>query len=183
MHSSRVEENRSYAGVRLKNVLFTVAVTTVFALGIYSLFLASVNADKMQPLTTEGLLRTATAGDAEQIEITLGSMIDQDLVYVILDTPEEGPDPYVETAALGAARILSDSGLAVSVRVLDPGNPDFTTIVSQNSISRFPAVLAVKRDGGIVLVTADLNEKNLLHAYHAVWGKSSSCDEAKSAVY
>jgi len=164
-------------------VLFTVAVITAFALGFYSLFLASANAGKVQPLTTAGLLRTATAGDTEKIEIALGVLAKQDLVYVILDTPEIGPDPYVEIAARRAAQALADSGLAVSVRLLDPGDPDFKTIVAQNSIGRFPAVLAVKKSGGIVLVTDDLNEENLLHTYFTVWGKNSDCGAAKNAVY
>jgi len=173
----------SYTDGRLRNVLFTVAVITAFALGLYSLFLASANAGKVKPLTAAGLLRTATAGDTEKIEIALGGLVEQDLVYVVLDTPEVGPDPYVESAARGAVRALVGTGLAVSLRLLDPGNPDFTTIVSQNGIGRFPAVLAVKKDGGIVLVTDDLNEENLLYAYHAVWGKNSDCGAAKNAVY
>jgi hypothetical protein len=164
-------------------VLFTVTITTSFALGLYSLFLAYANAGKVQPLITEGLLRTATAADAEKIEIALGVLTDQDLVYVVLDSPEFGPDPDVEMAARKAARALNDSGLDVSVRLLDPGDPDFTTIVAQNSINQFPAVLAVKKEDGIVLVMDDLNEKYLLHAYYRVWGKTSSCDEARSAVY
>ncbi len=183
MHPSWSDTDRPSAGGRLRNVVFTVTVTTAFALGLYSLFLASASADKVRPLTTAGLLRTATAADGEKIEIALGVLVEQDLVYVVLDKPEVGPDPDVEIAARRAARALTDSGLAVSVRLVDPGDPDFTTIVAQNDISRFPAVLAVKKEGGIVLVTDDLSEKNLLHAYHAVWGKTSSCEEAGAAVY
>ena len=167
----------------MRNVLFTFTVTTAFALGLYSLFLASANAGKVPPSNIAGLLRTAMSADTEKIETALGVMAEQDLVYVVLDTPEVGPDPEVEIAARRAVRSLTDSGLAVSVRFLNPGDPDFTTIVAQNGIGRFPAVLVVKKHGGIALVTNDLNEKNLLHAYLGIWGKTSSCDEARSAIY
>jgi hypothetical protein len=160
-----------------------VVVAISFALGLYSLFLAYANAGKVQPLTTEGMFRTATAADSEKIEIALGVLTDRDLVYVVLDSPEVGPDPDVEIAARKAARALNDSGLVASVRLLNPRNSDFTLVVEQNGINRFPAVLAVKKNGGIVLVMDDLSEKNLLYAYYSVLGKTSSCDDAKSAVY
>jgi hypothetical protein len=183
VHTSLSYDDKPSAGGLLRTVLFTVTVTAAFALGIYSLFLASANAGKVQPLTTEGLLRTATAADAGKIEIALGDMAEQELVYVVMDTQEIGPDPYVVIAARGAAQALGDSGLAASVRLLASGDPDFTTIASQNSVTQLPAVLAVKKNGGIVLVTDDLNEINLLQAYYGVWGKTSTCDEAKSAIY
>jgi hypothetical protein len=183
VHQIKRDYDVSSAGDRLKNVFFTVTVTIAFVLGLYSLFLASANADNVQPSTIAGLLRTATSADAEKIEIALGALAEQDLAYVVLYTTEVGPDPKVETAARRAARALTESGMAVSVRLLGPGDPDFTMIVAQNGVGRFPAVLAVKKDGGIVLVTDEINEKNLLHAYQGVWGKTSSCDDSRSAVY
>lgn len=183
MKSSLKDNERSTASGWFPNVLFTVMVTGAFALGFYSLFLASANAGKVRPLTNEGLVRTATAADAEKTEIALGVLTEHDLVYVVLDTPEFGPDPDVERAAWRAAEVLTDSGLVVSVRPVNPVNPDFATIVAQNDVSRFPAVLVVKKGGGIVLVTDDLSEENLLHAYHSVWGKTSGCNEAASAIY
>lgn len=168
---------------RWKNVLFTVAVTAAFALGVYSLFLASANADKAGPSDITGLVRTATPADAGKIEVALGAPAGQDLVYVVLYDAEVGLDAEVEIAARRAARSIAESGIAVSVRLLGPGDADFATIASQNGVVRFPAVLAVKRDGGIVLVTDDINEKTLLDVYEAVWGKKSSCDDAGSGVY
>ncbi len=182
-HPSRSDFNESSPRNLFKNILFTVVVAVSFALGLYSLFLAYANAGKVQPLTTEHMFRTATAADSEKIEIALGVLTDRDLVYVVLDSPELGPDPDVEIAAHKAARALNDSGLVASVRLLNPRNSDFTLVVEQNGINRFPAVLAVKKNGGIVLVMDDLSEKNLLHAYYSVLGKTSSCDDAKSAVY
>ncbi len=102
---------------------------------------------------------------------------------MVLYAAEAGPAPEVETAARSAAQILTDTGTAASIRLLGPRDPDFTTVVTQNDVGRFPAVLAVKKSGGIVLVTDEINEKNLIHAYHGIWGKTSSCDDAKSAVY
>jgi len=175
--------DRPAASGGLRNAFFTVAVTGAFVLGLYSLFLASVNAGKVKPLTTEGMRRTAIAKDSEQIAIAIGSMIDSELVYVVVDAPQVGPDPDLESAARQAAQALVDSGLVVSVRRLEPADPEFLTIVAKNSIGRFPAVLLVKKDGGIVLVTDDLSQENLLHAYHTVWGKSSDCGGDKNAVY
>jgi hypothetical protein len=55
--------------------------------------------------------------------------------------------------------------------------------VEQNTISRFPAVLIVKKNGGIVLVTEDFSLQNLLGTYYSVWGKNSDCGSARNAVY
>jgi len=169
--------------ISLKNVFFFATVASAFALGFYSLFLASANADKKQPSNIAGFLRTATAVDTGKINIALGDLTERDLVYVVLYTAEAGPEPEVEIAARRAAQTLSDSSMSVSVRLLDPGDSDFSKIVTQNGVGRFPAVLTVKKNGGIVLVTDKINEKNLLHAYHGVWGKASSCVDAGSAIY
>jgi hypothetical protein len=177
------DNDRPPVGGRVKRVLLGTAIATAFALGVYSLILASVNADKVQPLAISGLVRTATASDMDRIATALGNHSTHELVYVVMDTPELGPDPNVEIAAKAAAQILTDSGLVVSVRVLGPGDLDFAAIVEQNGIGRFPAVLVVKKEGGIVLVSDDLSEKNLLHAYFKVFGKKSSCDGAASEIY
>lgn len=174
---------RSPASDRLKNLVFLVAVTTAFVLGIYSLFLASANADNAQPPNIAGLLRTATSSETRKINIALGDLADQDLVYVVLHTEEDGQYRAEEIAARKAARALADSGMNVSVRVLGRSDPDFSEIVMQNGVERFPSVLTVKKDGGIVLVTDEITDKNLLHAYQGVWGKASSCDDASSKIY
>jgi hypothetical protein len=183
MHPSSGDKDRLSAVDRVKRVLLTLTVTSAFALGLYSLFLASVNADKIQPLTAEGMRRTATAADAAKIEVALGGLPEPGLVLVVLDASEIAPDLDVEIAVRNAARSLSDSSLAVSVRLVNPGVSDFATIVAQNGVNRFPAVLAVKKKGGIVLVTDNLSAENLVNVYRAVWGKKSSCEDAKSAVY
>lgn len=183
MHRIIRGQNRSPASGRLKNALFTVTVTIAFVLGLYSLFLAARSVGKERQSDTVGLIRTAMPADAERIRIALGSLTDQDIVFVVLETAEVGPDPEVEIAARRAARALAGSGVNVSVRLLGPADPDLALIAAQNGVSRFPAVLAVKKDGGIVLVTDEINEKRLLHAYQRVWGKTSSCDDAATAVY
>lgn len=183
LHQIIRDQNISPASGRLKNALFTITVTIAFVLGLYSLFLASRSIDEVQQADIVGLIRTATPADAEKIKIALGSLTDQDLVFVVLETAEVGPDPEVEIAARRAARALANSGMHVSVRLLGPADPDLTVIAAQNGVSQFPAVLAVKKDGGIVLVTDEINEKKLLHAYQTVWGKTSSCDDAAKAVY
>jgi hypothetical protein len=168
---------------RLKDVLFTAGVVIAFGLGFYSLFLASANAGKVKPLAEEGLIRTATAKDDDQIALALGAMIEPDLVFVVVEDPLGPPDPDLERTARLAAQNLVDSGLVVSVRRLEPIDPDYATIVAQNTIGHFPAVLVVKKNGGIVLVTEDLNPEMLSQVYHTVWGKKSDCGAAKDAVY
>ena len=183
MHHIIRDQNRPPASGRLKNALFTVTVTIAFVLGLYSLFLASRSIDKVQQANIVGMIRTATPADAEEIKTALGSLINEDLVFVVLETAEVGRDPEVEIAARRAARALANSGMDVSVRLLGPADPDLTVIAAQNGVTRFPAVLAVKKDGGIVLVTDEINERKLLHAYQRAWGKTSSCDDAAKAVY
>jgi hypothetical protein len=167
----------------MRSVLLGVAIAAAFALGVYSLVLASINADKAQPLTLTGLVRTATALDEDKLATALGSQSEHELVYVVMDTPEFGPDPNVEIAARGAVQALTDSGLVASTRILGSADTDFASIVMQNGITRFPAVLVVKREGGIVLVSDDLSKENLLQAYYGVFGKRSSCDGAASEIY
>lgn len=183
MQSSWSDNNRSSTGGRLRNVLFTITVTTAFALGLYSLFLASANAGKVKALAQEGLVRTATAKDEAQIALALGSLIEPELAYVVVDAPLGPADPDLERTAQQAAQNLFDSGLVASVRRLEPIDPDYATIVEQNTIGHFPAVLVVKKNGGIILVTEDFSPENLSQAYHTVWGKSSDCGSAKNAVY
>lgn len=167
----------------MKNVIFAIVVTTAFVAGLYSLFLAAANAGRIQPPDVESLVRTALPADTSRIEAALGDATGQDLVYVVLYTTETGPAPEVEAATRKAARALAESGMTVSVRLLGPGESDFTTVVTQNDVARFPAVLAVKPDGGIVALTNGITEKNLIETYQTVWGKASSCDDASSAVY
>lgn len=174
---------RLSAGDRLKNLAFLVAVTAAFVLGVYSLFLASANADNAQPAKIAGLLRTATSSETGKINIALGDLTDQDVVYVVLHTAEDGQYGAMEIAARRAARTLADSGMNVSVRVLGPSDPDYSEIITQNGVGRFPSVLIVKKDGGIVLVTDEITDKNLLHSYREVWGKASSCDDASSGIF
>lgn len=167
----------------IRYVTFIFGVTSMFILGFYSLFLAYTYAGKAQTFTTDNLLRTAAPSDNEKIETALGSFLDKDIIFVVLDTSSIGINPALELSAMSAAKILADSGLTSSVRILYPEDNDFAVIVAQNDISRFPAVLAVKKEGGIIQITDDQSEEYLLFAYHSVWGKTSDCSDDKLAVY
>ncbi len=183
MHTIIHGQNISPAHGGSKNALFTATVTIVFALGLYSLFLAYRGIDEVRQANIAGLMRTATPADSNKIRIALGSLTHQDLVFVILEAEEAGSDQEVEIATRSAARALAYSGLEVSVRLLSPDDPDLAVIAAQNGVSRFPAVLAVKKDTGIVLVTDEIDENKLLHAYQSVLGRTSSCEDAAAAVY
>jgi hypothetical protein len=177
------KHDRSSVGYRLKQSLFTVAVTTAFVLGLHSLLLASGNAGGAAPATYAGMVRTATTADAEMIELALGELADFDLVYVILDSSEGGAGMDVEIAARRAAQAYAASGMSAAVRLLDPLDSDFTMTVAQNGVDSFPAVLVVNKAGGIVLVTDGISEESLRNAYMTVWGTASSCEDASSEIY
>lgn len=171
------------AGYRIKRAFFTVGLTTAFGLGFYSLFLAVVQANSVQLSNIADLQRTATPADVVNIETAVGELIEQDLVYVVVDDSELGPHQAIENAAMGATDALSESGVDAGVRFVGFNHPDFLSIVEQNRIDRFPVVLVVKNDGGIVLVTDRFSEENLQHVYMGVWGKTSSCEEAVAEVF
>jgi hypothetical protein len=179
---STVKNTVSDGGL-LKNTLFVIGVIAAFSFGLYSLILAYANAGKVKPVIASGLQRTAAAGDTDKIETALGQATDQDLVFLILDTLDVGSDPGVRTAVQSATRALADSGLTCSLRYMHPETFDFWKIVEQNGVVYFPAVLAVKRKGGIILLADDLDKNRLLAAYYEVWGKTSTCNDAKSFVY
>ena len=109
-------------------------------------------------------------------------MIESELAFVVIEDPTGQLDFDLERITRQAQSLI-DSGLAVSVRRLQPIDPDYATVVEQNMIDRFPAVLVVKKSGGMVLVTGVLSVENLTNAYHTVWGKKSDCGAAKNAVY
>jgi hypothetical protein len=168
---------------RIKKMLLTSGTTIVFFLGVYSLFLASASAGKVQPLAEHGLLRTAVADDHERIALTLGPTSGSDVVYVAIDAPLDPPDPGIEQATRQAAQTLVDSGVLASTYRLRPSDPSFAAVVKENEILRFPAVLVVKKDGGIVLVTEDHSAESLVRAFQAVWGKRSDCGAASDEIY
>lgn len=175
--------NKSPANSRLKSGLLDLAIVSAFLIGFYSLYIASANTGQIRPLTEEGLLRTATAKDINKIALALGPLIESDLAYLIIDDRHGSSGYDLEQNAQQAAQNLGDSGLVVRVRCLKPNDPDYATIVQQNMIDFFPAVLVVKEEGGIILVNGNFSSENLEHVYHAVWGKKSDCGAAKNAVY
>lgn len=168
---------------RVKELLLTAGTATALCLGTYSLLIAAVSAGKVRPLDEAGLVRTAVARDHEKIRLGLGPSSESDVVYVTVDSPMEPPDPGIERATRQAASTLVDSGVVASVRRLMPTDPDFATVVRQNAIRRFPAVLVVKRGGGIVLVTEDPSAENLVQAFRTAWGKRSDCGAARDEIY
>lgn len=166
-----------------KNLLFTVIVAAMFITGVYSLVLALTSAGQAQSFTTDNLQRTAAPVDSDKINMALGPLLDKDFIFVVLDTSLPGTNLDLEFSARSAARIIADSGLTSSVRILYPENDDFSTIVEQNGINDFPAMLAVKKKGGIVRITDDYSEEYLQFVYQSIWGKTSDCSDDKSAVY
>lgn len=168
---------------RVRATLLTTGTAMAFLLGIYSLVLAAASAGSVRPLAEDGLRRTAAASDHERIALALGSMSGSEVVYVAIDAPMDPPDPEIEQATRQAARTLVDSGTVASARRVRPSDPDFAAMVRQNDIRRFPAVLVVKKSGGIVLVTEDHGAENLVRAFDTVWGKNSDCGAARNEIY
>jgi hypothetical protein len=181
--NNEILPGRLSTGGRIKNILSIIIIATMFATGFYSLFLAATYAGTNQEFTTDNLFRTAAPSDTDKIETALGHFSGQDFIFVIVDTSMPNINPNLEFSAGIAARALADSGLTTAVRFLYPDDNDFTTIVAQNDIRRFPVVLAVKKEGGIIRIMDDHSQEYLLFAYHSIWGKSSDCSDSKSAVY
>jgi len=73
--------------------------------------------------------------------------------------------------------------MVASAHRLRPSDPTFAAVVKQNDIRRFPAVLVVKKGGGIVLVTEDHSAENLVRAFQTVWGNRSDCGAARDEIY
>jgi len=168
---------------RVKHILLSAVTALAFALGTYSLVLASTNAGMAHPLPDNGLLRTAVASDREKIDLALGPMPEAEVVFLVIDAPTAPPDPEVERAAREAARTLVDSGTSASARRLQPSDPSFTAITKQNDIRRFPAILVVKKAGGIVLVTEDHGAENLVRAFQTTLGRRADCGAARDGIY
>lgn len=168
---------------RVRRVLLTAGTATALCLGTYSLLLATANAGSARPLAQAGLLRTALANDRERIALALGSSSGSEVVYVAVDAPLDPPDPGIERAVRQAAQTLVAAGRAASARRLKPTDPDFAAVVRQNDIQRFPAVLLVKKGGGILLVTDDYSAENLVRAFQTVWGRKSDCGAARDEIY
>jgi len=168
---------------KFKKTALMLVIIISFALGLYSLILAYASADKIQTFTNEFLIRIAAPSDSSQIATAFGNLFDKDFIFVVLDTSSSDTNPFLELSAQSAAQVLADSGLASSVRIINPKDSDFEAVVKQNKVGYFPAVLAVKRDGGIILITDDFSEQYLLFAYTTIWGKTSDCSDDKSAVY
>jgi len=176
-------EKRHGSEGRAKKVLLTSGTAIAFFLGVYSLFVATASAGKVRPLAEDGLLRTAAANDHERITLALGPTSDSNVIYVAIDAPMDPPDPEIEQSTRQAAQTLVDSGIVASAHRLRPSDPNFAAVVKQNDIRSFPAVLVVKKDGGIVLVTEDHSAVNLVRAFRTVWGKRSDCGAARDEIY
>ena len=168
---------------RAKRVLLSSGTAITFFLGFYSLVLASASAGKMRPLAEDGLLRTAVANDHQRIALALGPASSSDVVYVAIDAPMDSLDPAIEQATRQAAQTLVESGTVASAHRLRPSDPNFAAVVKQNDIRHFPAVLVVKKGGGIVLVTEDHSAENLVRAFQTVWGNRSDCGAARDEIY
>lgn len=167
----------------MKNVIFGIAAAAALLLGVYSLYLSAANAGRTSPSNIDGLVRTAAPDDTLHIAAAMGEVDGNELVYVVLHADGPGPDPAVDEAATNAARSLSQSGLTASVRFVDHGERGFASLAGRNGVDRFPAVLVVRKGGGIVRVTGDITEEHLLDVYQRVWGKASSCVGAGADVY
>ena len=168
----------------IRNALFTVTVTAAMVMGIYSLTLAFVNAERTST-TTSMILRTAMPDDSDKIDVALGSQVESDLVFVVIANLGE----CIEDAAAAAKAVqnvsetLLVSDLETSIRYMAADDPDFKIILEQNEIRQFPAVLIAKKDGGIVRLIDKLDEKTILDTYQRYWGDSASTTETEYSIY
>ena len=168
----------------IKNILFMVTVTAAMILGIYSLTLAFVNV-QWKSITTSLILRTAMPEDSAKIEVAFGSETESDLVFVIIASYGECIEQAVAAneAVQNLSATLPFSDMKTSIRGMTPDHPDFKTILEQNEIRQFPAVLIAKKGGGVVRLIDKLDEKTILDTYQRYWGDSASTAETEYSIY
>jgi len=168
----------------IKKILFMVTVTAAMIMGIYSLTLAFVNV-QWASITTSLILRTAMPEDSAKMEVAIGSETESDLVFVIIASYGECIEQAVAAneAVQNLSATLPFSDMKTSIRGMTPDHPDFKTILEQNEIRQFPAVLIAKKGGGIVRLIDKLDEKTILDTYQRYWGDSASTTETEYSIY
>jgi hypothetical protein len=146
-----------------------VTVTAAMIMGIYSLTLAFMNV-QWASITTALIMRTATP--------------ESNLVFVVIANLGE----CIEDAAAAAKAVQNLSAtppfsdLETSIRYMTADDPDFKIILEQNEIRQFPALLIVKKGGGIVRLVNKLDEKTILDTYQRYWGDSASTAETEYSI-
>ena len=168
----------------IKKILFMATVTAAMIMGIYSLTLAFVNV-QWKSITTSLILRTAMPEDSAKIKVAFGSETESDLVFVIIASYGECIEQAVAAneAVQNLSATLPFSEMETSIRGMTPDHPDFKTILEQNEIRQFPAVLIAKKGGGIVRLVEKLDEKTILDTYQRYWGDSASTAETEYSIY
>jgi hypothetical protein len=153
-------------------------------MGIYSLTLAFVKV-QWESITTSLIMRTATPEDSAKMEVALGSETESDLVFVVIANLGE----CIEDAAAASLAVQNLSAnppfseLQTSIRYMAADDPDFEIILEQNEIRQFPALLIIKKGGGIVRLVNKLDEKTILDTYQRYWGDSASTTETEYSIY
>jgi hypothetical protein len=161
-----------------------VTVTAAMIMGIYSLTLAFMNV-QWASITTALIMRTATPEDSAKMEVAIGSETESNLVFVVIANLGE----CIEDAAAAAKAVQNLSAtppfsdLETSIRYMTADDPDFKIILEQNEIRQFPALLIVKKGGGIVRLVNKLDEKTILDTYQRYWGDSASTTETEYSIY
>lgn len=161
-----------------------VTVTAAMIMGIYSLTLAFMNV-QWASITTSLIMRTAMPEDSAKMKVAFGSETESDLVFVVIANLGE----CIEDAAAAAKAVqnvsetLLVSDLETSIRYMTADDPDFKIILEQNEIRQFPALLIVKKGGGVVRLIDKLDEKTILDTYQRYWGDSASTAETEYSIY
>jgi hypothetical protein len=168
----------------IKNAIFTATVVAAMVMGVYSLTMAFVKAQRTSTKTSI-IMRTAMPDDSDKMEVAIGSETESDLVFVVIASYGECIDKAVaaDKAVQNVSKTLLVSNLKTSIRYMTPDHPDFKIILEQNEIRQFPAVLIAKKSSGIVRLIDKLDEKTILDTYQRYWGDSASTAETEYSIY
>jgi hypothetical protein len=164
---------RSYKGA--KTVIFVVIMLAAVAVGAYSLIGDRSEADNSSiTIVTDPALDLLIAG---RIAFANGLLGDDDFAYLTLKGAGAALDQNkrVELLVEDAAELIRKKGTAVRTSSAVPGDEAFSRAVDLFGVTGLPAVLAMSKKGGSVLLESDFTENNLLKAY------LMACDPATCA--
>ena len=160
----------SSAGRRLRTVLFAAIVLTAATVTAYSLF---------APGSSVEAGTSAADGEMSERAKWAGSVLGgNDFTFLVLAANEDGPDSRIVTEVRKAVKSISQKGAKITTRNLLPNDPAYAGTIRRQHVTAYPAVLAVMKGGGTMLLEGSIDEARLLKAYlscSASCGSGSGC--------
>ncbi len=148
----------------IKTMVFIVVMLAAVAVGAYSLF------DHQTETGGADLVIGIPIFDAltlQQQDYT-GKILDGDQFgFLTLKGAGAALDKNAEVESLteSAAALIRKKGVTVTTTSVAPGDSLFANAVDLFGVSNLPAVLAMNKEGGFVLIAGNITENNLLKTF------------------